>query len=390
MAGAGSLWAAIAITVVASTSCSVGKALQKEATRSLPKFSLEEKILRQYLLNRTWAIGLAADLGGGILQVAAFALAPVSIVQPVSGVGLVGLALYSHFFQREKLAEWEWVAVGLAGAGTLGLGASSGGGGAAIARPGALRMLFVLALVGGGVASIRRLRQRARRGGASRRGADSKTLAALYGLQAGGCFGLSAASCRTGFLMAARRWTWAPFGLIASIALSATGFVLQTCGLKEGSAVVVCTCVAVTSMLTGVVVGILGLGETLPGSFAANAIRLASWNMILVGVVALAAGQGGMVELAALALQRVPPGVWQRLPVEVAVRLKSWGATRGGLPETTAAGGGYGSAAGHHSHSGTDLAGLPAAAAAPVTVALPPVAAPAGGAGGAAMASPRR
>ena len=88
-----SLWLAILITIIASTANSVGKALQKEATKNLPKFSLEEKILRQYILDRIWLIGLASDLAGGIIQIAAFALAPVSIVQPVSGVGLVGLAV---------------------------------------------------------------------------------------------------------------------------------------------------------------------------------------------------------------------------------------------------------------------------------------------------------
>lgn len=334
MASAGSLWLALLITVVASTSCSIGKALQKEATRHLPKFSLEDKIIKEYTLNKIWVIGLAADLIGGIIQVAAFALAPVSIVQPVSGVGLVGLAVYSHFYMKEKLHQWEWAAVGMAGLGTLGLGASSSNGAAddAATRPGALRMLFVLALVGAGVSSLSSLRKHHRR--LQRRGASSdKATAALYGLQAGGCFGLSAATCRTGFLMAARRWTWVPFGLACSVGLSSTGFILQTCGLKEGSTVVVCTCVAVTSMVTGVVVGLLGLGEGMPGSFWAVAVRLCSWNLIGLGVVALASGPGGMTELVAMVLQRAPPSMWQLLPVDVAVKAKSWASGRAGLPE---------------------------------------------------------
>ena len=71
-------------------------------------------------------------------------------------------------------------------------------------------------------------------------------------MQAGACFGLSAACCRTGFLLA-RRLTWlmAPLGLCASIVLSSSGFALQTLGFKDGNTVVVCTCAAVSSMLTG-------------------------------------------------------------------------------------------------------------------------------------------
>lgn len=73
------IWLAIAITVVSSTSCSVGKALQKEATRHLPRFSASDrKVVSQYLHSRVWLMGLAADVGGAVLQIAAFAMAPVS------------------------------------------------------------------------------------------------------------------------------------------------------------------------------------------------------------------------------------------------------------------------------------------------------------------------
>lgn len=70
--------------------------------------------------------------------------------------------------------------------------------------------------------------------------------------QAGACFGMSAAACRTGFLLAARAsWTAAPMGLAASVGLSSAGFALQTLGFKDGNTVVVCTCAAVSSMVTG-------------------------------------------------------------------------------------------------------------------------------------------
>lgn len=293
------IWLAILITVVSSTSCSVGKAMQKEATRHLPRFSSDRKILTQYLQSRLWVSGLAADLGGAVLQIAAFALAPVSIVQPISGVGLVGLAVYSHLFLKEKLHALEWGAVALAFAGTLGLGATSaegspadsaaaagtagavgteagaaaagagvaaagvaatgdgGGSGAAAAaaaaaaagEPGALRMLGVLLVLSMAVLMVSLLRNRHHH--RQRRPGD-KPAAVAYGLQAGACFGLSAASCRIGFLLAQRlSRVFVAVGLGGSIALSSSGFVLQTCGFKEGSAVVVCTLAAVSSMVTG-------------------------------------------------------------------------------------------------------------------------------------------
>ena len=72
------VWAAIALTVVASTGNNVGKALQKEATRKLPRFSLEPAILVQYARSRVWLAGLAADVAGALLMIGAFSLAPAS------------------------------------------------------------------------------------------------------------------------------------------------------------------------------------------------------------------------------------------------------------------------------------------------------------------------
>lgn len=55
---------------------------------------------------------------------------------------------------------------------------------------------------------------------------------------------------------------------------------------------VVCTCAAVSSMGTGVLVGLLALGERMPASRAARSLRLASWLCIGLGVAGLANGSG--------------------------------------------------------------------------------------------------
>ena len=72
------MWLAILVTFIASAGNNVGKALQKDATRQLPRFSMERKILLQYARSRQYLVGLGADLGGAVLMIAAFALAPVS------------------------------------------------------------------------------------------------------------------------------------------------------------------------------------------------------------------------------------------------------------------------------------------------------------------------
>lgn len=321
------LWLAICITVLASSASSVGKALQKQATTHLPKLSFDKKVLLQYTRNRTWTLGLLADLVGGVVQVVAFAIAPVSVIQPVSGVGLVGLAVYSHYALKERLSGWEWGAVGMAGVGTTLLGACSRPGGekdrATDPTVSAFRMIFSLVVSGLCIVLLgvlRNERQRQRKKLNLATGEQTKTVPALYGLQAGGCFGLSAAVSRTGFLLASTLgWMWAILGLSMSVALSTTGFVLQTKGLKDGSTVVVCTCVAVTSMVAGVLIGVLGLGEDMSGSLSVQLVRLSSWIFILLGVVSLAVGIKGMVKFAA---DLVPPFVLQYLPVNLAVQIK--------------------------------------------------------------------
>ncbi len=50
----------------------------------------------------------------------------MSVVQPVSAVGLIILMVFSHFYLHEKLKPHEWAAAAVAFLGILGLGLSSG------------------------------------------------------------------------------------------------------------------------------------------------------------------------------------------------------------------------------------------------------------------------
>ena len=71
----------------------------------------------------------------------------VSLVQPVSSMGLVSLAVLQHFWLQERLTGGEWGAVALAVAGTVGLGATTEGAPpAAAAAVSPLRMAALSAL----------------------------------------------------------------------------------------------------------------------------------------------------------------------------------------------------------------------------------------------------
>ncbi|KAK9809205.1 hypothetical protein WJX72_011379 [[Myrmecia] bisecta] len=254
-------------------------------------------------------------------MIAAFALAPVSVVQPVSGIGLVTLAVFSHFYLQERLQLAEWVAVVLAAAGTIGLGATGEEAATKQAiRPSRLVGVLACLSVALGAASLVRLRAQSRRRSGS--GQKVSTGASIYGLQAGACFGLSAAACRTGFLLAQQTsLVWVPLGLAASVALTSAGFVLQTCGLKDGNTVIVCTCAAVSSMVTGVAVGLLALGESMPASLAGRTLRLLSWALIGLGVAGLANGSGSFTGRLRPLYALVPRQLLPLLPTSMALSI---------------------------------------------------------------------
>ncbi|KAJ9515533.1 hypothetical protein QJQ45_021650 [Haematococcus lacustris] len=329
----------------------------KQATRTLPKLTLRPEVLRLYLASSTWVLGTGLDLLGAVLMIAAFAQAPVSVVQPVSAVGLAILLIFSHFYLKERLRPAEWLSACIAFAGVLGLGVSSepehlehpdhlhpfrivmvflamlamlgaprpssslpGGPKSGIATSvntshpphSRAESLSHLTHLGHTMEGVDAAGEAAAAGGpeggqqqsgpyphnhqagvpggvASQAAAAAATDAVLCGLEGGACFGFSAAACRTGFILARRvSLVWAPLGLLSSVLLTSSGFMLQTRGLKAGSTVVVCTMAAVASMVTGVLAGLLALGEALPSTHAMRLARLASWLAILLGVSSLA------------------------------------------------------------------------------------------------------
>ena len=113
---------AVFIVAVAASCINVGKALQKQGTKNLPRLVLDPKVIKTYLSDETWAAGMALDVLGGLLMVAAIARAPVSVVQPVAAGGVAVLAVYSHYKLGETLRTQEWVGVGMAVCGTVGIG----------------------------------------------------------------------------------------------------------------------------------------------------------------------------------------------------------------------------------------------------------------------------
>ena len=99
----------IAVAALATTSYNVGLILEKRALRQLPPIDARHAValLRTVLLDPAWMVGFALMTCGLGFQVVALTLAPVSVVQPVIGSGVVILVALSAVVLRERLGRLE-------------------------------------------------------------------------------------------------------------------------------------------------------------------------------------------------------------------------------------------------------------------------------------------
>lgn len=308
-------WLALALALAGATGNNVGKALQKRAAERLPRMEPDAATLRRYGGSRLWVGGLAIDLLGAVLMVASLDLAPVSLVQPVAGGGLVVLAVFSHYYLEERLNPGEWAGVALSGLGVVSVGLSSedtGGG----TVPGVPRLVIGLLAACGALLAAARAFEAATRagGGLGGGGARGKRFYALgCGGLAGMTFGASSSCVRAGFLLAAAAEgsggaLFGVLGVAASMTLSTYGILWQTRGLRDGHSMVVCTAAAAATIVAATIIGLAALGESLPVTRGHQALRLLGCAAILSGTSIL--GQGGLGEAGDALVARV-----QRLPL---------------------------------------------------------------------------
>ncbi|KAL2317934.1 hypothetical protein Fmac_031810 [Flemingia macrophylla] len=245
-------------------------------------------VIRAYVLNKTWVVSFLIDISGALLMLRALSLAPVSVIQPVSGCGLAILSIFSHFYLKEVMNAVDWVGITLAGFGTIGVGV--GGEEQEVVAltifhiPGVAFVVFILFILLNGWLRICKHQRR-----------EHEMMEynvfeeIIYGSESGILFGMSAVISKMGFLFLEQGFPnlLVPVCIMISVCCSGTGFYCQTRGLKHGRAIVVSTCASVASILTGVLAGMLALGERLPSEPKARLALLLGWLLIIVGVILL-------------------------------------------------------------------------------------------------------
>ncbi|ESR66311.1 hypothetical protein CICLE_v10008891mg [Citrus x clementina] len=274
--------------MTATSGNNIGKVIQKKGTYILPPLSFKLKVIRAYAVNKAWVIGFLMDIFGALLMLRALSQAPVSVIQPVSGCGLAILSIFSHFYLKEVMNAVDWMGITLAGIGTIGVGA-----GGEEQEPSSISIFqlpwlaFVVSILFVLLNGWLRICKHQRR---EQEMIEFEVVEEIiYGLESGILFGMASVISKLGFVFLEQGFPTmlVPVCISISICCSGTGFYYQTRGLKHGRAIVVSTCAAVASIVTGVVAGMLALGERLPSAPTARFSLLLGWLLIMIGVVLL-------------------------------------------------------------------------------------------------------
>ncbi|KAK9099389.1 hypothetical protein Syun_026434 [Stephania yunnanensis] len=286
------MWEAVWLTLAATAGNNIGKVLQKKGTAFFDQF----RIIRAYAFNKAWIAGFLMDIFGALLMLRALSLAPVSIIQPISGCGLAILCVFSHFYLKEVMNGIDWVGIILAGTGTIGVGIGGeeqkASAISAFRLPWMVFIVFILFVDFDVCVGFKLTR-----------------ITLLLSLNGEYYCRMASVVSKVGFVLIEQGFSkmFAPLCISISACCSATGFIYQTRGLKHGRAVIVSTCAAVASILTGVLAGMLALGEQLPTAHTARLWLFLGWLFIISGVIILVTSKR-LLQLLPRPLQRLIRG----------------------------------------------------------------------------------
>jgi drug/metabolite transporter (DMT)-like permease len=278
-----SIHLAIFLAVLAAVGFNVGTAFQKSAAVRLPKLSFppERAALRAFLTNRPWMRAFLIMLTSEACFLVAAANAPISIVQPLLGTGLVVLAAFSVFYLNEKLSKGEWIGIFTLIAGLALLGAS--------AESGEVRGLEAISwarLVGLSVALLG-LVFAAKAIEQYRPGTFNIEL--VLGAAGGVMIGIGALFTRV--MMLEFKADHILFGLLLiPIAMGSKlcGLFTQQGGFQRGRAMTITAILAVLNKVIAIFGGMFALGEVLPENAVKQDLRVAALAALLAGTVLLA------------------------------------------------------------------------------------------------------
>jgi drug/metabolite transporter (DMT)-like permease len=282
---------AVAVALLATTSYHLGLILEKRALAQLPAIDARHaaRLLRILLTAPAWLAGFALMLCGFGLQVVALSLAPVSVVQPVLGSGVVILLVLSRIVLRETLGRLELACV-LAMAGAIVVIALSATGSAGHVGHQTSGLLLAAVAVPASLLAIGLGASALRPGPSGRHRVPGNGVSyavasgLLYGVATLAIKGLSGVIAQHGALSAGLVFAVAgsPYPYV-TVGCSAIGMLIFQTGLQRCRVSIVGPVSNISGSVFFIVAGTWLFGERLPADPAKLALRLA--GIVVAGVV---------------------------------------------------------------------------------------------------------
>jgi drug/metabolite transporter (DMT)-like permease len=286
---------AVVVALVATTAYHLGLIVEKQALARLPAIDARHavRLLRVLLTAPPWLAGFAAMLCGFVLQVIALTLAPVSVVQPVLGSGVVILLVLSRIVLRETLKRLELACVLAMAIAIIAIALSAVGPAGHVGHEASGLLLAAVAVPAGLVAvGLGASALRARPGGRHR----LPSIGVSYAVASGLLYGIATLAIKAmsgtiaqhakldaGLVLAVAA---SPFPYV-TIGCSALGLLIFQTGLQRCRVSIVGPVSNITGSVFFLVLGTWLFGERLPADPAKLALRLAGIVLAAVVVIVL-------------------------------------------------------------------------------------------------------
>jgi drug/metabolite transporter (DMT)-like permease len=286
-----SLSLAIAIACLVAIGFQVGTVFQKIAADRLPKLTLpvQGRTLLAFVTDFMWISAFGLKVGCWIGYLVTLAFAPISIIEPIMGLGLAALALFSRFFLRERLSSGDWIGIFIMVGGLVLLGLSTEKtevrGLESVSYPWlVITCTFLISLV---VAA--RIYEKRRPG--------RLNLELILGSASGVMIGVAIMLTRV-MLLGLKAGHHLMFGLLLAvvIAINLISVFTSQAGFQRGRAIAVVAMLSVVNKIIAVLGGFFVLGEALPEDTLRGVLRIGSLLMLVAGTAFLARFSGGRVK----------------------------------------------------------------------------------------------
>jgi len=119
---------AISLQLIAASVNFIGMTIQKKAATEMPLIANEVGLfasIKNMLTNKAWIFGFLLNSSSTIFAAGAFALASITVLQPLYGFGLIVLVIFIHFYLKEKINRLDILGVSLGIVGIIIIGVTA-------------------------------------------------------------------------------------------------------------------------------------------------------------------------------------------------------------------------------------------------------------------------